>query len=73
LTGKAKVKILQQRNVENSMVIEVDIEIKGITKRRQYLVAKNLSDVEVEKHISDKVIKEEEQNVFIGKKFEVDL
>ena len=73
MTGKAKVKILQQRNVENSMVIEVDIEIKGITKRRQYLVAKNLSDVEVEKHISDKVIKEEEQNVFIGKKFEVDL
>ena len=73
MNGKAKVQILQQRNVEGNLSIEVDVEIRGITNRRSYLVNKNLNDTEIEKFISDEVIKEEKQNVFIGKKFEVDL
>jgi len=73
LNEKAKIQILQQRNVEGNLSIEVDVEIRGITRRKSYLVDKGLNDAEIEKYISDKVIKEEEQNVFIGKKFKVDL
>lgn len=73
MNEKAKIQILQQRNVEGNLSIEVDVEIRGITRRKSYLVDKGLNDAEIEKYISDKVIKEEEQNVFIGKKFEVDL
>ena len=69
---KARVEILQQRTVERNVVIEADVEIRGITKRRRYIVDRNSSNDYIKKYISDKIIKEEKNNV-IGEVFEVEV
>ncbi len=70
----AKVEILQQRIVERDFIIEVEVEIKGITKRKTYILSRDSTDQEIQEYISDKIIKEEKRNVgTIGTKFEVEL
>lgn len=69
---KAKVDILQRRIVEKQIIIEADVEIKGITRRKRYFVDKSLNAEGIRKHISDKIIEEENRDV-VGEKFEVEI
>lgn len=68
----AKVEILQKRIAERTIIIEADVEIRGITKRKRYIVDMNSSNDYIRKYISDKIIEEEKTDV-IGESFEVEV
>jgi len=74
LNTKAKVEILQQRIAERNFIIEAEVEIRGITRRKTYILDRHSTEIEIQKYISDKIIEEEKRNDSeIGKKFEVEL
>ena len=68
----AKVQILQKRVAERTIIIEADVEIRGITRRKRYIVDMNSSNDYIIKYISDKIIEEEKTDV-IGESFEVEV
>ena len=72
MNDKAKVSILKLQNVEQNIVIEADVEIRGQNRRRRFIVTKGTLNADIKKHIADRIIEEEHRNV-IGEKFEVDL
>lgn len=72
MSTKAKVQILQKRIAERTVIIEADVEIKGITRRKRYIVDMNSSNDYIKKYISDKIIEEEKTDV-IGESFEVEV
>ena len=72
MNTKAKVQILEKRIAERTVIIEADVEIRGITRRKRYIVDMNSSNDYIKKYISDKIIEEEKTNV-IGESFEVEV
>ena len=72
MINKAKVRILQERKVEKTLLIEAEVEIKGITRRKRYTLPNTSSNEDIRKHITNKLIEEENRNV-VGSKFEVEL
>ncbi len=72
MNTKAKVQILEKRIAERTVIIEADVEIRGITRRKRYIVDMNSSNDYIKKYISDKIIEEEKTDV-IGESFEVEV
>ena len=69
---KAKIDILQIQEVENNIIIETEVEIRGNVRRKRFMVPKGTNNAAIKKHIADKLIEEENRNV-VGEKFEVDI
>lgn len=68
---KAKVNILQQRNVQNNLVIEAEVEIKGVREKKRFVMNKNLNQSQIIENIS-KALKEPSIPLNISS-FEVDI
>lgn len=69
---KAKIDILSIQNVESNIVVETNVDIRGIIRKKRFTLPKGSNNDEIKQHIKDKLIEEENRNV-VGEKFEVDL
>lgn len=67
----AKVKVLQQRVVQQNKTIETDVEVNGVVTRRRYVVPKNFSPEQTVVFISDSLRNEKERGLIPP--FEVEL
>ena len=72
MVRKAIVTVLKQGIVNDSRVIDADVKIDGLTRRKNYIVNRSLPPDAVIEEIG-RQIKEEEERLKIVPSFEVEL
>jgi hypothetical protein len=68
---KAKVNVLQTREVENNNVIVTEVEIAGYKTKRSFVIEKNASENEIKNMIQKQL--NAEQNRKVINSFEVEI
>ena len=68
---KATVRVLGDRDTQSNRVIEADVIISGITRRKVFVVPENMNQNEIQEYIGELIRKDRQEREFV--EFEVNL